>query len=57
MFSVLEGVDGVDNEGVGHFVKEKFLIYDGINAFLHNDSKMKTQLLGLGYLFHREYLL
>jgi hypothetical protein len=57
MFSVLEGVDGIDNEGVRHFVEEKFLIDDGINAFLHNDSKMKTQLLRLGYLFHREYLL
>lgn len=57
MLSVLEGVDGVNYEGIGHFIEEEFFVDDGIYAFLHDDSKMIGKLLGFRYLFHCVYLL
>ena len=31
IFSVLEGAEHVDEEGVGHFLQELFLVHDGVN--------------------------
>lgn len=57
MFPVLKGVDRIDNEGIGHFIEEDFFVDNWVDAFLHDDSKMRGNLLGFGYLFHGVYLL
>ena len=57
MFSVLEGIDSVDDERVGHLIEKDHLIDDRVDAFFHDDSNIKKVLLCFGYLFHCVYLL